>query len=97
MQNSLTAIVEHQQSAEENTAGRQERVKVLMEDIYARREKGEKLRAETGDGRVRLATCRRDLEAARRRLRAPHPPGGRHGKNAGGQRDAAGSVYALAF
>ncbi len=65
VQNSLAAIEEHQQTAQENTAGRQERVKALMEDIYVRREKGEKLRAETSDGRVRLATRQRGLEAAR--------------------------------
>ena len=36
-----------------------------MEDIYARRERGEKLRAAAGDGRVQLATRQRGLEAAR--------------------------------
>ena len=89
---SLSAIEEHQQSAQENTQDRQERVRALMEDIYARREKGEKLRAETGDGRVQLATRQRGLEAARADHERLSRQAEGHGQAAYRQRIAAGSL-----
>jgi len=60
---SLDALSGNRQSAEENTAERQERVRQMMEDIYQKREIGEKLRREVSDERVQLATRRRGLEA----------------------------------
>ena len=62
---SLNGLEVDQQSAQDNTESSQQEVKRLQKDIFDARTQAEGLREQVADGRVRLASDRRGLEAAR--------------------------------